>query len=120
MDFRWAHRVNLIAGAWLFISPRVLDFSGDQPAAWNALIFGAIVFVLALWGLAYPRYPRPVAIEWFNIAVGVWIFVSPWVLAFSGHSSAAWDQWLVGIVVTLIAALVYFQMGRTESRGERT
>jgi phosphoglycerol transferase MdoB-like AlkP superfamily enzyme len=44
--------VNIIAGAWLFISPWVLGFyAGHEVAMWNALLVGAAVFVLAIWDL---------------------------------------------------------------------
>jgi hypothetical protein len=29
MNARWQHSINFIAGAWLFASPRVLDYLDD-------------------------------------------------------------------------------------------
>ena len=48
----WEEWINLIAGAWVFISPWVLGYYGGNHAAmWNALIVGALVFVLSIWDL---------------------------------------------------------------------
>jgi hypothetical protein len=48
----WEEWINLIAGAWLFVSPWVLGFHlGYTMAFWNALIVGALVFVLSIWDL---------------------------------------------------------------------
>jgi hypothetical protein len=44
-------RANLVLGAWLVISPWMLDFSGVVAAIWNAVIVAAVVAVLALWAL---------------------------------------------------------------------
>jgi len=42
--------VNAIFGAWTFIAPWVVGFSGT-PDAWNAWIVGAIVCALAVCGI---------------------------------------------------------------------
>lgn len=48
----WEEWVNLIAGAWLFVSPWVLGYAAaDTVAMWNAMIIGALVFVLSIWDL---------------------------------------------------------------------
>lgn len=47
----WEEWINVVFGAWLFISPWALGFSGVAAAAWSAWIIGAVVFILALWEL---------------------------------------------------------------------
>jgi hypothetical protein len=52
----WKEWVNVILGAWLFISPWALGFVGtSMAAAWSAWGLGAIVFILALWELGSDR-----------------------------------------------------------------
>jgi SPW repeat len=48
----WEDWVNIIAGAWVFVSPWVLSYyAGHVFATWNAFIVGALVFALAIWDL---------------------------------------------------------------------
>lgn len=47
----WEEWINLIAGAWVFVSPWVVGYYGHPAALWNALIVGALVFVLSIWDL---------------------------------------------------------------------
>lgn len=48
----WEEWINLIAGALLFISPWVLTYyAASQAAFWNALVIGAVTFILAIWDL---------------------------------------------------------------------
>jgi hypothetical protein len=47
----WEEWINLLAGAWVFISPWVLGYASTPQALWNALVIGALVFILAIWDL---------------------------------------------------------------------
>ena len=47
----WEEWINLIAGAWVFVSPWVLGYYGRPEALWNALIVGVLVFALSIWDL---------------------------------------------------------------------
>src|SRR4051794_4409985 len=98
---RWQDWVNLVLAVWLFISPWILAYaaSGAAPAggetataysaAWNAWIFGVVAAVVALWAMSQSAAWQ----EWVNLLVGLWLFVAPWVLGFSGVRTAAWDHW---------------------------
>jgi SPW repeat len=99
---KWQDVVNLILGAWLFISPWVLGFApaakvaGITAAAWNAWIFGIVIGVFAIAALIKARPWE----EWINLIAGAWVFVSPWVLGFySGHPLVLWNSLIVGALV---------------------
>ncbi|MCL5961511.1 MAG: SPW repeat protein [Chloroflexi bacterium] len=49
--------IAVILGIWLIISPWVLNFSGDQPAIWNAVIVGIISLIAGLYGAFFVRRP---------------------------------------------------------------
>ncbi len=53
----WQERINAVLGAWIFIAPWVLGFSGGRfPGAnWDHWIVGALIFLIALSGLFSPR-----------------------------------------------------------------
>jgi SPW repeat len=55
----WEEWVNLALGAWLLVSPWALGFSKSRALMWNAVIFGALVLVLASWALAGERGQKP-------------------------------------------------------------
>ena len=100
---RWRSQTNLINVVFallLFLSPWMLGFSGET-AAWNAWISGALLAALAARAVvAFAEWE-----EWIELALGVWILASPWVLKFAAGSSASKVHVMVGAVVTLLAAV---------------
>ena len=51
MFAEWQDWLNGILGVWLIIAPWVLGFGGLAAAAWNHVIVGLLVLVLAAWEL---------------------------------------------------------------------
>jgi hypothetical protein len=52
----WEEWINLIAGILLFISPLVFSYyMVTIVGMWNALIVGALVFILSIWDLNTQR-----------------------------------------------------------------
>jgi hypothetical protein len=103
---RWQDWVNLLLGAWLFISPWVLGFSkmgaeggAHSNAAVNAWIFGVIVVILSIAALTRTQPWE----EWLNLLAGIWLFISPWVLGYSATSTALWNALIVGALVFILA-----------------
>lgn len=47
----WGEVINLVIGIWVVVSPWALKVAAEQTARVNALVVGAIVVLLALWGL---------------------------------------------------------------------
>lgn len=41
--------------------------------------------------------------DWINLVLGVWLFVSPWVLGHMLIEAAAWNAFVFGAVIALIA-----------------
>jgi SPW repeat len=96
---KWQDVCNLVLGAWLFVSPWILKFTGVGLAPVSAWIFGVIIAVLALLALfAYQQWE-----EWVNAAIGVWVFVSPWVLGLSHHANILWNSLIVGALLVILA-----------------
>ena len=97
---RWQNWLNLLVGVWLFISPWVLGTTSDAATAWNAWIVGAAIVVVALVALATPTSPTA---PWLNVILGVWLFISPWVLRYTGVANGAWNAWVLGVVTVVLA-----------------
>jgi hypothetical protein len=109
---RWQDWINVVAGAWLFFSPWILVFTGSTVAAWNAWILGALVFIVALWSLGSPDSR---GVLWFQALLGAWTFVAPWVLAFAVAAVPAWNAWILGAIVFILALWALGSVG--EARG---
>ena len=96
---RWQDVANLVLGAWLFISPWVLGFSDAGKVATNAWIFGIIIALLALSPIfAYQRWE-----EWLTAVIGVWVFISPWVLGAVSNARILWSSLVVGALLVILA-----------------
>jgi hypothetical protein len=115
----WQDWANAILAVWFFISPWVLNFGAGAPAAangaaqngllvtvqaaaWNAWILGVIVFLVAVSAISRMDFWQ----EYVNIVLSIWIFIAPWVLGFVMLSGAAWDHWVVGVLVFLFSISV--------------
>lgn len=55
----WEEWVHLFAGIWMFFAPFMFGYSGVAEAAWNQLIVGAAIAVVAVFGLAQHRQQTP-------------------------------------------------------------
>lgn len=49
--------------------------------------------------------------SWIYLILGVWIFVSPWLLGFAENLMALWSNLLVGLIL-VIAAIYGMSKGR--------
>ena len=98
---RWQDAGNLVLGVWLFISPWVLNYAAGMPvSAWNAMLAGIAIVVLAATAMYMPRAWE----EGSNMALGVWMIVSPWVLKFAADKPVMMNAVIVGVLVTALAA----------------
>lgn len=119
----WQDWVNLVLAIWLFVSPWVLNLAGvidgstgagatanspGMAAAWNAWVIGVVVGVIAVAALSRLQQWEEV----INMLFGIWLFIAPWVLGFTTLSVAAWDHWIVGALIFLIAACDVATMSR--------
>ena len=74
--------------------PGLLGFSGET-AAWNAWISGALLAAMSARAVvAFAEWE-----EWIELALGIWILASPWVLKFAAGSSASKVHVMVGAIV---------------------
>jgi hypothetical protein len=72
---------------------------------------GIAIGVVALWALAAPRSQGA---EWTNIVLGAFYFLTPWMFAVAG--GAAWNAWLVGPAVLVLAGTALARSARVPSK----
>lgn len=93
---RWQDWLTLLVGIWLFITPWIFGFSHTS-FAWSPFIMGALVFLFSIWEIANGK----IVAETINLIIGIWIFISPWVLGFSHSANAAWIMFVCGAILIL-------------------
>jgi hypothetical protein len=91
--------INLCLGAFLFCTPWLFGYSTGAMSG-NAWISGLVIFLASMAALAaFAEWE-----EWTNIVVGIWLFVSPWVLGFDGSQAMHIDL-VIGIIVAVLATI---------------
>jgi hypothetical protein len=100
-SIRTSNGLDLVAGAWLAISPFVLGFNLEQGALWNTLVTGIVIALFAAvrsFGEGY-RYMLP---SWMSLVAGIWLIAAPFFLAF-GSIAATWNSVIVGVIVVALS-----------------
>jgi hypothetical protein len=72
---------------------------------WNLAIVGLAVTFAALFAVLTFR-PW---LEWLNMVLGLWLFVSPWILAFPTSATLRWNAVITGLIVASLSAWVLTQ-----------
>ncbi len=103
-SFRWREAAildiyNLLLGAFLAVSPWLFAYSRGIVRA-DAWFGGAAIVVLSIAAIvAFAEWE-----EWVNLAIGLWMIASPWILGFQ-HTSAMHVSIAVGLLVAYLAAV---------------
>lgn len=88
---------NLILGVLLIFSSWMFGFT-TEPQSVNALLSGIILAAVSTTALmAFAAWE-----EWLNLAVGLWLIVSPWVLSFQSIEAVRIEV-TIGVVVAAFA-----------------
>ena len=98
----WQDPVNAVVGAWIALSPWILGFGDHTVAMVNSLVIGLALIAAALGAMILPRAWE----EWTEVALGLWLIVSPWALAFAGVQPAMASAVASGLVVMALALWV--------------
>jgi hypothetical protein len=96
---RWQDWVSLVLGVLLFISPWVFGTAANGASSWDAWILGILGILLAVFALAFLSSAS--ISRGLSLALGVLLFISPWVLGFAALSSAAWVAWILGVLFVI-------------------
>jgi SPW repeat len=103
----WQDWVTYSLGLWILGSPWFLEHSmmmtgsagGGSRARWNLFLVGLAVVPLAIVAVEAFRAWE----EWTNVALGAWLFASPWVLGFSASAALKWNAVIFGALVFVFA-----------------
>jgi uncharacterized membrane protein HdeD (DUF308 family) len=92
----WA---EVVIGVVAALSP--LWLSTDTTAMWTMVILGVLI---ALDGLVSLAMPGMVYGEGIQIALGVLLFIAPWVMGYTEFNGASWTSWIAGVLTVIAGA----------------
>src|ERR1700733_4625958 len=98
-----ASLIAVLAGLWLFVSPWIYGAYGNS-SAWNCRVIGASIFAFGAVRMNRPAATGP---SWVNSVLGIWTFVSPWMLGYNGHPGHLVNSlfvWLIVFCAAVVAA----------------
>jgi hypothetical protein len=105
---RAAAIVELLAGIWLYLSPWIYWVTSGT--AFNGWVLGSLIAVTAAFQLGCPGETAELT-GLVNSFLGVWVFVSPWILGYSADTGRFVNSLCVGATV-FIAAVTTFVAAR--------
>lgn len=73
----------------------------NTAAMWTMIVLGVLV---ALDGLVSLAAPGQVYGEGVQIVLGVLMFISPWVMSYTGFNGIAWTSWIIGALTVIVGA----------------
>lgn len=96
----WPDLLNVMLGAWLFLSPFFLGHYEEMTSSMNCYIVGSIFMVLAY----HARTDYHVAEEIIVGVAALWLVVSPWLLGFAQLTEAGtWNAVVTGLAALALA-----------------
>lgn len=98
----WQDPVNALLGAWIILSPWVVGFADERIAMFNFVAVGVLLIAAAIGAIVVPKAWE----EWVEVALGVWLMASPWLLGFAGNMVAMQNALFCGLLVTVLALWV--------------
>ena len=96
---RWQDWASFSLGLWLALSPWIVGYTEHESATGNAVFLG---LALAL-GCHFEAAVDELALEWLNLAAGLWLVIAPFVVGFSNAPVATANSIAVGSLVAVLA-----------------
>ena len=97
---RWQDWASFALGLWLAMSPWLLGFSGHDAATATAAFTGLVLALGSHFEVSFDE----IAMEWFNLAAGMWLLAAPFVLNFSEVAEVTANCVVVGTLVVILSA----------------
>jgi hypothetical protein len=96
---RWQDWTAVVVGLYAALS----TFWTTQAGMSTVLMMtcGLLLVASGLVNLASPGMP---AVEYIQAAIGLVLFLSPWIGSFAGQQAAAWTAWICGAIATVVTA----------------
>lgn len=116
-SYLWPNWLTILLAIWLFISPWALAAEARGAWAWNFWVVSIVMAVLSIAALSRVAEWE----DWVNLALGAWLFISPWIFGYTALVQPAWNSYIVGLLVVLISiwgiAAAHTHISRASSAG---
>lgn len=94
---RTASLAVFVAALWFFVSPWAYYGVSDEVSARNCWIVGALMIAFSGARLWQPRRLR--AASYVDLALGIWVVISPWIFGYVNNTGQLVNSLCVGAVV---------------------
>lgn len=101
-----------LVGLWTIVSPYILGYSALSTPTWHAYILGIVLIILGIVTAVWENVKYDRTLDWITAVVGLWLVVSPFVLAFSTETAAMWNNIIAGVVVIVLAVWAALMISR--------
>lgn len=101
----WEDLISMLIGVLIMISPWMANAVDSQFVVMNAIIVGALVLSLAQMEMIVLRASE----EWFELACGLWLTASPFVLGYASSGELRYWHFVLGTLVVLLAVMELWQ-----------
>jgi uncharacterized membrane protein HdeD (DUF308 family) len=99
---RWEDYVAIVCG--LYAALAVMWTAQTASSTSLMLVFGILLIASGVLNLSLPGTPW---LEYVQCALGVLLFVSPWMGAYTDHTGASWTSWIAGIIAAGVTAAAF-------------
>ena len=104
---RWQDYLALAAGIVMALTP-LWSYPGFA-GAWTMVVLGVVLAGASLWSL---YDPAAITSEYTHAALGVLMFVAPWVFSYTDTTTAAYTSWILGVVAIAAGLLALPEIRR--------
>ncbi|KHL02568.1 SPW repeat protein [Sinomonas humi] len=99
---KWTRWEDYVAGLCGLYAALAIFWTNQTSSSKSLmLIFGILLIVAAVLNLSMPGTPW---LEYAQCALGILLFISPWMGAYYDHTGAAWTSWIAGIIAAGVTA----------------
>ena len=109
---RWIDWTNLALGNYLLCVPLLTTNSTNGSTVWVATSFGLFIIAAAILALAQKAR---LAAEWTQVVDGALLAACPIIFGFTELTGAAWNAYVIGVLVALLALCALPSAKRTQS-----
>lgn len=97
--------INFVLGTAIFITPWIIPYNlparDELVISWNFWIVGGGILISAGSALTYFQAWE----QWINTILGVWLFISPWMLKYTNEKYLLLNAMILGLTIAVLGTM---------------